>query len=78
MQQTLMQILRVVAVLALLGGAAAIATPRRRLPLALRGVCRIMKRDRGESAADGREKVPARRRLLAFALVLAAVVLAML
>ncbi len=78
MQQTVIQILRVVAVLALLGVSAAVATPKGRLPLALRGVYRIMRRDRGESAADGSEKVPASRRLLAFALVLAAAALVLL
>ncbi len=78
MQHTLVQILRVVAVLALLGVAAAIATPKGKLPLALRGVYRIVKRDLGESAADGSDKVSMWRRLLAFALVLAAAMLALL
>ena len=41
----------VVLVIALLGAAAALATPPGRLPLALRGVYRIMRKDRGESAA---------------------------
>ncbi len=71
------QLIRVVVVLALLGIAAAVATPKGRLPLALRGVYRIMKRDRGESAAEGAERVPTWRKLLAFALVFAAIAVAL-
>ncbi len=41
------QIARLVAVVLLVGGAAALATPPGRLPLALRGVMRILHRDRG-------------------------------
>lgn len=69
-----LQILRLVAVVALLCVAAAISTPRGRLPLALRGLNRVLGRPR----ADGRgERVPAARRLLAFLAVLAAVALAL-
>ena len=39
----------VVLVIALLGAAAALATPPGRLPLALRGVYRVLKKDRGEA-----------------------------
>jgi H+/Cl- antiporter ClcA len=72
------QIARVAAVIALLGIAAALATPKGRLPLALRGVLKVMRRDRGECAAQHPEaRVPAWRRALAFLLVLAAAALAL-
>ena len=72
------QIARVAAVIALLGTAAALATPKGRLPLALRGVLKVMRRDRGECAAQHpEERAPAWRRALAFLLVLAAVALAL-
>ena len=73
-----MQVARVVAVVALLCAAAALATPRGRLPLALRGVLRVMRADRGECAAKGQGELraPPWRRALAFALVLAAVAIA--
>lgn len=62
-------LLRVIAVVALLGVAAAIATPRGRLPLALRGLQRMLGRPAKETAG---EPVSARRRILAFLLVLLA------
>ena len=66
------QIARLVAVLALLCVAAAIATPKGRLPLALRGVAKLF-RISGEE-----QTVTAWKRLLAFALVLLAVLLALI
>ena len=67
----------VVLVVALLGAAAALATPPGRLPLALRGVCRMLRKDRGESAAPpAAGPAPLWRRTLAFALVLLAVLVA--
>ena len=73
-----LQAARLVAVLSLLIAAALLATPPGRLPLALRGVYRILRRDRGlpEDAAAMRGAAPARKRLLAFLLVLAAAALA--
>lgn len=69
---------RLVAVLALLVVAALLATPPGRLPLALRGVYRIVRRDRGlPSAPPAAGPVSAGRRLLAFVLVLAAAALAL-
>ena len=66
----------VVLVIALLGAAAALATPPGRLPLALRGVYRIMRKDRGESAAPPDSgPVPLWRRVLAFVLVVIAALL---
>jgi len=74
------QVLRVVCVVALLGAAAALATPKGRLPLALRGLRRMMRRDGlvTASADDVPRAVSAGRRTAAFALVLAAVALAIL
>ena len=67
-----LQIARLVAVLALLCVAAAIATPRGRLPLALRGVAKLF-RISGEE-----QTVPAWKCLLAFALVVLAILLALI
>ena len=67
----------VILIIALLGAAAALATPPGRLPLALRGVYRILKKDRGESAAPPSSgPAPLWRRILAFFLVLIAALLA--
>ena len=67
----------VVLIIALLGAAAALATPPGRLPLALRGVYRIMRKDRGESAAPpAAGPAPLWRRILAFFLVVLAALLA--
>ena len=67
-----LQIARLVAVLALLCVAAAIATPKGRLPLALRGVAKLF-RISGEEQA-----VSVWKRLLAFVLVLLAILLALI
>ena len=70
-------IVRIVAVGALLGAAAAIASPKGRLPLALRGISKLLRQDRGECAASESEpSVPLARRLAAFLLVLLAVAVA--
>ena len=78
-----LQIARLVAVLALLGAAAAVATPKGRLPLALRGVAKLLARDRGQTqstAVDGCRvrSVSGGKRAFAFALVVLAVVLALI
>ena len=66
----------VILIIALLGAAAALATPPGRLPLALRGVYRILRKDRGESAAPPDSgPVPLWRRVLAFVLVVIAALL---
>ena len=77
-----LQVARLAAVVALLCAAAAIATPKGRLPLALRGVAKLLARDRGQTqsaAVDCRrlQSVPAGRRFLAFLLVLLAILLAL-
>ena len=79
----LLQIARLVAVVALLCVAAAIATPKGRLPLALRGVAKLLARDRGQTqstAVDGcrLQSVSAGKRTLAFLLVILAIVLALI
>ena len=63
--------LRVAAVVAALGVAAALATPPGRLPTALRGLARLL----GSKQAGAEGRVPAWKRALAFALVLAAAAL---
>ena len=68
------QLFRVAAVILLLGAAAAIATPRGRLPLAMRGLNRVLGRPVREEKGG---EVSVKRRLAAFLLVLVAVSLAL-
>lgn len=71
-------IARVVLVVVLLGIAAAVATPKGRLPLALRGVRKMLRKDaglKGPEPAEG-EPVPAWRKLVALLIVLLAAVTA--
>ena len=79
----LLQVARLVAVVALLCVAAAIATPKGRLPLALRGVAKLLARDRGQTQSTAVEdcrlqSVSAGKRTLAFLLVILAVILALI
>jgi len=68
----------VVLIIVLLGAAAALATPPGRLPLALRGVYRILKKDCGESTAlPSSGPAPLWRRILAFLLVVLAALIAL-
>ena len=67
---TAFQIVRICAVIALVCIAAALATPKGRLPLALRGLAKLFRISSDEQA------VPAWKRLLAFVLVLVAVLVA--
>ena len=70
------QIARIALVIALLAAAAVVATPKGRLPLALRGVLRVVRRDGALSGeAPKGERVSAVRKFVAFLLLLAAVVL---
>ena len=71
-------IVRIVLVVACLGAAAAVATPRGRMPLALRGIRKMLRKDacvRDTAKPEG-ESVAPWRKLLAFVLVLLAAVLA--
>ena len=78
MPGTAFQILRVAAVVAALGGAAALATPPDRIPLALRGVLRVIGRESGAAVPSEPERsVPLWRRITALALALAAAALAL-
>lgn len=75
-----MQLFRILAVLTLLIVAAALATPPGRLPLALRGLNKLLRRDRGlstQSNADSPATASTARRIAAFILVLGALVLAL-
>ena len=77
------QIVRLVAVVALLCAAAAIATPKGRLPLALRGLAKMVARDRGQTQSTAVEgcrlqSVSAGKRTFAFLLVLLAILLALI
>ena len=83
MNSAAFQIVRICAVIALVSIAAALATPRGRLPLALRGLAKLLARDRGlpesAGAAGGRaQPVSGGRRALAFFLVLLATLLALI
>ncbi len=73
------QILRLAAVIGLVVGAAALATPPGRLPLAVRGLAKVLARGRpGGVGAPETRPVSARRRLLAFLLVALAALIAVL
>ena len=70
------ELIRVIAVVALLCVAAAVCTPKGRLPLVLRGLKRTL--NGKPSAADRGEKVASWRKVLAFLCLLAAVVVALI
>ncbi|MBO6067284.1 MAG: hypothetical protein J6P80_03935 [Kiritimatiellae bacterium] len=67
----------VTAVMALVLAAAALATPKGRVPLALRGIKKILKRDSGDPDGAKAEPAPLLRRLTALALVVLAFWLAL-
>ena len=71
------ELLRVVAVIGLVVVAAVLATPPGKLPLALRGIRRMLRRDLGIGEMPAQAKAPVWRRILAFLLVLAAATLAL-
>lgn len=74
---TALQIARIAAVIALLCFASALAAPPNRLPLALRGLRRILRKDMG-AVGDVEEKTSPMRRAIAFLLVLVAVALTLI
>ena len=70
---------RFVVVIAILGIAAVLATEKGKLPLALRGMKRVLQKDAGvqtSSSSQTRAGVPLWKRLLAFALVVLAFLIA--
>lgn len=70
---------RFIVVILLLGCAAALLTDKNKLPLALRGVRKVLQKDQGAPA--GREQkatVTPARRLLAFVLILIAFAIAVI
>ena len=71
------QIARIVLVVALLAAAAIVATPKGRVPLALRGMLRTLRRDGALAggAPQGEAHVSAVRKAVALLLVIAAVLL---
>ncbi len=78
-QRDVLELLRVLAVLGLVVAAAAVATPKGRLPLVMRGLLKVMRKTGAAPAADAREAKPVStgRRLVAFALVVLAVALSL-
>lgn len=81
MSHDIFEIVRIVVVIALVVFAAALATPKGRLPLALRGLMKIMKKDLGTAGHEDSARVdvvPTWKRLLAFVLVLIAAALALI
>ena len=72
--QVVFWIVKIVLVIALLGVAAAIATPKGRLPLALRGLEKLMGK-RAETRAAG-ESVSIGKRFFALVLVIIAIIVA--
>ena len=76
-----LQIARLTAVLALLCVAAALATPKGRLPLALRGLAKLLGKDgiqTFEHSEHSNIQVSLARRLLAFLLIVLAILLALI
>ena len=65
-----LQIVRIIAVIALVCGAGAMVTPKGRIPLAFRGVAKLFKISAEE------QKVPGWKKLVAFLLVLGAIIIA--
>jgi hypothetical protein len=62
--------------MALIGIASAICTPKDRLPLALRGLKKLLGKESGASSDSDAQPVPAWKKTIAFLLVLAAAALA--
>jgi len=75
----LIQIARVAAVIGLVVWAAVLVTPKGRLPLAVRGLARMLRRDAGAPAAqDDGKPVSGLRRFAAFLIILLAALLAII
>lgn len=76
-----MQLVRVILVILLVVAAAVLSTPKGRLPLAVRGLAKILRKDASQSGLTRRssqaEPVPAGKKFLAFILVILAALLSM-
>ena len=78
-----LQIVRLIAIVALLCVAAAITTPKNRLPLALRGLAKLVALDRGQTQSTADEgcrlqSVSTGKRAFALFLVILAILLALI
>lgn len=72
-----LELVRVIVVIGLVVFAAVLATPPNKVPLALRGLMRILKKDRSvERESVSRPVVPVWKKLTSFALCLLAFILA--
>ena len=74
----ILNLVRMILVLALVIAAAALATPRNRVPLALRGILKILRKDRGITASQPPAPVPAWKRFLSFVFIILAAALALI
>ena len=75
----ILELVRVIALITLVVAAAALATPQGRVPLALRGVLKILRRGgRAAPAVPEVRPVSPLRRFLAFVLVLIAALVALI
>ena len=73
-----LNLIRMILVIALVIAAAALATPRNRVPLALRGILKILRKDKGMAASQPPAPVPAWKRFLSFVLIILAAALALI
>ena len=69
---TAFEIVRIIAVIALVCVAGALATPRGRIPLAFRGVAKLFK------ISSEEQRVPGWKKFVTFLLVLGAIILALI
>lgn len=74
----IVELCRVLVVIGLVVGAAVLATPPNKVPLALRGLMRILKKDSAsvDAKSSSRQLVPLWKKLLSFALCVLAFILA--
>lgn len=73
-----MQLVRVILVILLVVFAAVLSTPKGRLPLAIRGLAKILRRDGKNAATNEVKEVPIWKKTLAFVLVIIAALLSMI
>lgn len=72
------ELARIVLVMAMLIVAGLLCTPKGRLPLALRGLKKLLKKDGHDFAPEEEKVVPSNRKFIAFIIVLAAAAIALL